>query len=244
MAQRNIKLTLEYDGTGYHGWQQQPNHRTIQAEVQSAVRALIQEEPVLIASGRTDSGVHALGQVVNFKSQTGLELRSIRDGLNCYLPSDIRVILVDDVPDSFHARFDAKGRRYRYFISRRIKAVGRQYAWFSKYDLTVSKMREASEHLLGTKAFTAFSKKNVEEKHYLCDVRHIQWMEQDDNLIMDIVANRFLHHMVRIIVGTLVEVGRGRYSPKDVQDILASGDRRRVGAVVPPHGLFLVDVSY
>ncbi|MFQ5676508.1 MAG: tRNA pseudouridine(38-40) synthase TruA [bacterium] len=241
---RNIKLVLEYDGTDFCGWQVQPDKRTVQGVLQDATRDLFQESVKIIGAGRTDAGVHALAQVANFETSSVLTLNAINQGLNTYLPSDVRVVKAEEVADKFHSRFDAVRRTYRYVISKRPRAIERQYGWFCKYKLKVTRLKEASEFLLGSHVFEAFSKISEDENHYLCDVESASWRETEENLIFAITANRFLHKMVRIIVGTLVDVGRGKLSPADVREILDSGDRKRAGFAAPPQGLFLVSVDY
>jgi len=241
---RNIKLVIEYDGTDFIGWQQQLEGRTIQGELIAALQNLLQESPVIYGAGRTDAGVHALEQVANFKTESALAGSSIKNGLNFYLPRDIHVIAAEDVDHDFHARFSAKSREYRYCIARRMKAIGRQYAWFCKYNLDLGKIKQASEYLVGEHMFSAFSKQNEEEKHYLSDVKQIEWRENGEEIIMQICANRFLHNMVRIIVGTMVQVGRGKLQPTDIRNILKSGKREDAGFTVPPYGLFLCKINY
>jgi len=241
---RNIKLVLEYDGTDFCGWQLQPKERTVQGTLESSLKQLLQESPTIYASGRTDAGVHALGQVVNFKTESELTLDSIQNGLNSYLPADVRVLGVAEVGETFHARYDAVKRTYRYVIAKKTLAVGRQYSWFCKYKLDLSKIRKASVFLIGKHSFEVFAKLNEQEKHYLCNVESVRWEESEEDLSFIISANRFLHHMVRIIVGTMTDVGRGKLLPEDVKGILASGDRKRVGSMAPAHGLFLVRVDY
>jgi tRNA pseudouridine38-40 synthase len=241
---RNIKLVLEYDGTDFCGWQLQPKERTVQGVLQSSLKQLLRESPTIYASGRTDAGVHALGQVANFKTENELTLDSIQNGVNSYLPADVRVLSVEEAGEEFHSRYDAVKRTYRYVIAKKMLAVGRQYSWFCKYKLDLSKIRTASEFLIGKHSFEAFAKLNEEEKHYLCNVESVKWEESEAKLSFTIRANRFLHNMVRIILGTMIDVGRGKLLPGDVQDILASMDRKRAGSVAPAHGLFLVRVDY
>lgn len=241
---RNIKLVIEYDGTDFCGWQWQPKGRTVQGVLQSSLKELMQESPTIYAAGRTDAGVHALGQVANFKTENSLDLNSIKLGLNSYLPPDVRVLSAEEVIESFHARFDAVKRTYHYVISKGATAIGRQYSWFCKYDLDLARMQKASEFLLGKHSFEAFSKFNQEEEHYLSNVESARWEETKDELRFKICANRFLRNMVRIIIGTLVDVGRGKMLPEDVKEILDSKDRKRAGCVTPAQGLFLVKVEY
>ncbi len=241
---RNIKLTLEYDGAHFCGWQWQPTGRTIQGALENAIEKLLQEKPKIIAAGRTDAGVHALGQVVNFKTESTLDLNSIRLGLNSYLPNESIVIKTEEVDEKFHARFAAIKRKYRYVISKRPRAIGRQYSWYCKYSLDLDKIKTASGYLIGEHVFAAFSKKIEDESHYLSNVESVDWQDTHDEIIMEICANRFLHNMVRIIVGTMVEVGRGRLKPEVIKNILGTKDRDKAGNNVPPQGLFLEKIYY
>lgn len=241
---RNVKLLIEYDGTDFLGWQWQPNGRTVEGVLKSSLQSLLQTQPKMYGSGRTDSGVHALAQVANFKTTSTLSIRQVRDGLNYYLPSDIRILSAEDVADDFHARHSAKGRLYRYVISKYQRAIGRQYAWFYKPELDVDSMNRAAEFLLGRHSFKAFARENPNERHYLCNVEQAGWRTKSDQLIFEIKANRFLHNMVRIIVGTLLEIGRRKKSPEVVSEMLLNEDKASAGTVVPPHGLFLVRVEF
>ncbi len=241
---RNIRIELEYDGTEFCGWQWQPVGRTIQGVLQDAGKQLLQQPIKIIGAGRTDAGVHALGQVANFKCESDLDLSAMRLGLNSYLPEDVRVLSAAEAAERFHSRFDASNRVYRYMISKRPRAIDRKYSWFCKYVLDIPRMKEAAGYLVGSHNFTAFSRINKDEPHYLCDVMSLEWHEVEDEVFMQVRANRFLHNMVRIVVGTLVEVGRGKLSPHDLQDILKAKDRARAGGAVPAHGLFLVNVNY
>lgn len=241
---RNIKLTLEYDGTDFCGWQWQPKGRTIQGTLLSSLKELLQESPVVTAAGRTDAGVHALGQVANFRTENTLNPNSIRLGLNSFLPSDVRILEAEEVDETFHARHDAVKREYRYVISKRPKAVGRQYSWYCRNNVDLDKIKKATEYLIGEHVFAAFAKPNAEEPHYLCNVDSTLWKETEDDIIFEICANRFLHNMVRTIIGTMVEVGRGKLAPVEIKNILESRNRHRAGFTAPPQGLFLVKVYY
>ncbi len=241
---RTIKLTLEYDGTNFYGWQYQPDLRTVQGELEQGLESLLQEKVTVIGSGRTDAGVHARGQVAHFRTRSALPLESIRLGLNTLTHDDLVILSVDQVGDDFHARYSATRRWYRYTISLRRRAIGRYYSWFCKYPLNLTAIREASQHLLGEHDFEAFCQAGAETPHFLSRVEEITWSERNDTLFVDIVANRFLHNMVRIIVGTLVMVGRGKLQPADVADILEKRDRKLAGFTVPAHGLCLMQVFY
>lgn len=241
---RNLKLTLQYDGTDFCGWQLQPRGRTVQGVFEAAAARLFQKPVRAVASGRTDSGVHALAQVVNLKTENPLGLSKIRLGLNRYLPPDVRVLHVEEAEASFHARFDAVRRVYEYRITTVPVAVGRQYTWFCRYRLNVHDMAVAAEFLQGDHVFEAFSKINPEEEHYRCVVESAAWKASGTTLFFEICANRFLHGMVRLIVGTLVDAGRGKIPPAFVGEILASRDRSLAGAAAPAQGLFLKEVMY
>ena len=241
---RNIKLTLEYDGTKFFGWQYQPDARTVQGEIERSLKQLLQEEVSLIGSGRTDAGVHAFAQVANFHTANPLDTQKIRSGLNALLPHDVVVHEVEEVEADFHARYSAKAREYRYVISKVMRAVGRQYSWFFPEALDVTLMQRASQVLVGEHDFSSFCQTDFEGNHYLCTLERIQWTEFKDEIVLEVVANRFLHNMVRIIVGTMIDVGRGKVPSGQVQTIRDARDRRTAGRTVPAHGLFLVRVIY
>ncbi len=241
---RNIKLTLEYDGSDFCGWQYQPQRRTVQGELESALSRLTQETIQTTVAGRTDAGVHALGQVVNFLYGGQLSLEVLQRGGNALLPPDVRIVGIEEVGLSFNARFDAVERHYRYYIRRHHQAIGRQYSWLVPYELDVEKMHEAVSGWSGEIDFRAFCQAGAEVPHHRCFIYHAAWQAVEDKIIFDIMANRFLHNMVRIIVGSCIEIGRGRWPVHAIQEILASGDRRRAGPTAPAHGLFLIRVGY
>ena len=240
----NYKLLLEYDGSDFFGWQVQPGLRTVQGELERAIEVLVKEKVNLICAGRTDRGVHALGQVANFKAAREMEPGVVLRALNAITPKDIVVRQVEVVEDDFHARFSAVARQYIYYLSLRPIAIGRHYAFYFPHVLDFERMKEASSHLLGEHNFEAFSKKMPEEKHYRCDVEAVEWVEEDHRIGFRIRANRFVHHMVRIILGTLLQVGRGILSVDQFKAILDQGDRRHPGFKAPPHGLFLEKIYY
>lgn len=244
MSQRNIKLTVEYDGTDFCGYQIQPNDRTVQAELERSLSMLTNAEVRLMAAGRTDSGVHALGQVVNFKTDSSLPLDVFIRGGNTRLPRDVRIIAAEEVDDDFHARYSARRRTYRYVITKKEKAVNRHYAWYYWNKLDVPKMNACCADILGSHDFSSFCQAKSEVDHFECDVRSAHWRETDADLIFEVTANRFLHNMVRTLVGTMVEIGDPRLYSAGMKEILLAKDRAAAGPTAPALGLFFVRVDY
>ena len=241
---RNIKLCIEYDGTDFYGWQVQTKKRTVQGELQEALGTLLNSDIGIIGAGRTDTGVHALGQVAHFKTDSDMEIATLYRGLNSLLPEDIVVHDVQEVPTDFHARFDAKSRRYQYRIVRGRKAIGRQFNWHCNYPLDVPSMVQATEPLRGKHNFRSFCSAGTEVKDHTCTLFNIKWSEQNGHLTLEAEADRFLQHMVRAIVGTIVEIGRGRWDISDAHRILEAKDRRKAGPTAPAQGLCLMEVTY
>ncbi len=242
--ERNLKLVLEYDGTDFSGWQRQPGLRTVQGELERGLEQLFQHPVSVTAAGRTDVGVHAAGQVVNVLTARRLQTKRILLGLNALLPPDIRVREVCEVPASFNARFSALVRVYRYRIVTRPRAIGRQYVWYYPRELNLEVMRQASLPLLGEHDFRSFCRAEAILPHYRCCVQELEWFHDGEEIWLDISANRFLHGMVRAIVGTLVEVGRGKIPPERITAMLQARDRRMAGPSAPAHGLCLLRVVY
>lgn len=244
---RNFKLTIEYDGSEYQGWQRQPNGPSIQSTIENALKRMTHQAITLIGSGRTDAGVHALGQVANFRCDTRIGPDEFQKGLNSILPDDIVIQACDEVPTEFHSRFDAKSKQYHYHILNQPlpKAVGRHYAWWIRRPLDLKAMREATHHLLGRHDFKAFEGAGSPRSH---TIRHIMLADltaQPDGIVrFGVEADGFLRYMVRNIVGTLVAVGRGDIDASRFKAILLSKDRNKAAATAPPHGLFLVKVNY
>jgi tRNA pseudouridine38-40 synthase len=241
---RNIKLTLEYDGTNFVGWQSQPNGRNVQDEITSVLDQVLQEPINLIGGGRTDSGVHARGQVANFKTNSSMSLNTLLNALNGTLPEDIYIHSAEEVDEKFHARFDAKERAYKYYIALKATAIGRQYQWFVKYDLNVSLMNQVAQQIIGEHDFESFTKADALVPHHRCTVFKSEWVKTPSMLTYEIRANRFLHGMVRALVGTMVDIGRGYIPVSQFHDIMAAKDRRKAGMAVPPSGLFLEEILY
>jgi len=243
---RRFKLVLEYEGTAYHGWQVQPELPTIQGVLQD-VLARIAGAPVQVTgAGRTDAGVHAFGQVASFSADLGLDPPTLRKALNANLPSDIVVCQVEEAPPDFDARRSARSKRYRYSILRRDYPS----AWYARHTLYVptpldaEAMAEAARAVIGTHDFSAFRAGTCTAKTPVRTVLDAAWRTAGDLWHFEITANAFLQHMVRILVGTFLEVGRGKRTPAEVAEILASRDRRRAGKTAPPQGLCLVQVHY
>ena len=239
-------ITLSYDGTRYHGWQIQPNGDSIQQRLQEALSTLLRQPIEVVGAGRTDTGVHARMMVAHFDfSPFKGELERISYMLNRLLPPDIAVQEIRQVPDDMHARFSATSRTYHYFIHTHKDPFIYAYSWQVPYKLDFGKMNEAAQVLLEYKDFTSFSKVNTDTKTNLCDIKEAHWDEEaPGQWCFTITANRFLRNMVRAIVGTLVEVGRGKLSIEDVRRIIEAKDRCQAGESVPGKALFLVDIKY
>ncbi|OQY03882.1 MAG: tRNA pseudouridine(38-40) synthase TruA [Desulfobacteraceae bacterium 4572_123] len=245
--QKNFKLTIEYDGTHFHGWQRQLTDRTIQGEIERALCKICNEKITLIGSGRTDAGVHALGQTANFRSSSRLGADEFQKALNSLLSSDIVIRACEAAAESFHARFDACSKIYNYrILNRKIPmAIGRQYVWFIPLDLDLPAIQSAMAHLKGEHDFKAFEGTGSPRAHTVRNIYRIDLIEKKEGcVIFEIQANGFLRFMVRNIVGTLVDVGLGRTEADEVKNILMSRDRGRAGATAPPQGLFLMQVCY
>ncbi len=238
------RLDLEYDGTDYAGWQLQEEVRTVQGVVEASVFALFQEECRVHAGGRTDAGVHASGQVAHFRAAKHRDPASVKRALNAILPYDVRVRDVTLVGHEFHSRFSAKWRGYEYRIAREPIAVGRQYAWYCPRRLDLTALNLAAGSVVGTHRFRSFSHYNPDERHYLSDVYDAKWNVSNDSLIFHIEANRFLHGMVRLLVGTFVWAGSGKIDPGSIPQILAAQDIAHAGPKAPACGLNLKVIGY
>ena len=245
--EKTFKLVVEYDGTAFHGWQRQKNDRTVQETVETALTRMTGAPVVLIGSGRTDAGVHALAQTAGFRTRSRLNAGAIVNGLNSLLPDDVVIRDCVGMPDTFHARFDVKFKHYRYHIRNDPlpAAIGRHFAWQIRKPLDRAAMARAAGLLVGTHDFKAFEGAGSPRAHTVRTVlRSTVHATEAGQLIYDVAADGFLRFMVRNIVGTLVEVGLGKRLPEEVQAILESKDRSCAGVTAPPQGLFLVDVMY
>jgi tRNA pseudouridine38-40 synthase len=237
---------LEYDGRAYSGWQYQPGLRTLQDEVQRALSRVADSPVATVCAGRTDAGVHASGQVLHFDSDAARSERAWRLGANTYLPSDVSLLWVREVPDQFHARFSATARSYRYFIlnrdSRPALAAGR--ATWERRPLDAARMHDCAQVLVGEHDFSAFRAIECQAKSPVRHVERIAVTRDGEWLQVAITANAFLHHMVRNVTGLLMAIGQGDSPPERVATVLASRDRRTNAATAPPDGLYLAAVRY
>jgi len=240
------RLLLEYDGTDYHGWQLQPNARTLQGVLETALATVLRHPARVHAAGRTDAGVHALGQVATFQTERAIEVRELRKALNALTPVDLAIREVAPVPETFDARRSATSRVYEYRIWNQPwrSAFWHRYTWHVARALDVRAMRAAAALLVGEHDFSAFRASDCESESRIRRVLHSGLTETENLCTYRIQANAFLKHMVRAIVGTLVLVGSGDLAADDVARILASRDRGQAGATAPPQGLCLVAVSY
>lgn len=242
---RNLRFLIEYDGTRYSGWQRQAEDPTIQGALEDALRSILREEVSVIGAGRTDAGVHAAGQVANCRTASSMDPGQVLRGVNALLPDDIVVLRSEEVRESFHARFDAVARRYTYSVALAPTALDRHRVWHVRYRLDLPLMAEAAGIILGTHDFTSFCKADSEVSGHNCSVRNAVWEEAGrGRLMFTITADRFLHGMVRALVGTMIDVGRGYSSVDDFRDALLRRHRNAAGPAAPPSGLVLEEVFY
>ena len=239
-------LGIEYDGTSYNGWQRQKTGLGVQQRVEEALTIVANENVEVVCAGRTDTGVHASGQVVHFDSQSERSNRGWLLGANTNLPADIAVTWAQPVDDEFHARFSATARRYRYLILNRLQrsALHRDRAWWVYEPLDAERMHESAQHLVGKHDFSAFRAAGCQARTAVREISQIAVTRCDDWLTLEVTANAFLQHMVRNITGTLAAVGQGEQDIDWIGTVLESRDRKAGGIAAPPHGLTLVGVDY
>jgi len=241
---RNIKLEIEYDGTNFHGWQMQPKLRTVQGEIQEKLETILGHEVNLIGAGRTDVGVHALGQVANFETTSKLAQNSIMNGLNGLLPGDIAIKEIEEVDLDFNSRYWAKSRLYNYRIHLGKSAILRNYVWEVLYSLNLENIFRATKKIQGKHDFSSFCVAESTKDNNVCHVFSAHWEKSGDERIFKIEADRFLHTMARSLVGTFIEVGRGYFSVSDFVNIMEAKDRKKAGPTAPACGLYLVKIEY
>ena len=245
MSQKNLKLIVEYDGTDFLGWQIQKTGRTVQGEIESALKKIFNTESItLIGSGRTDSGVHAKAQPAHVKIESDMELDKIQNAINGNIGRDVWVRNCEFVNDDFHARFDAKEREYRYFLTNSYSTINRKKEWFLPRELDIKLLNNCVEIIRGTHNFTRFCKANAEVENKVCNVFKAEWNFDDGSGKFMIQANRYLQHMVRYLVGTMVEVARGRYTVQQFESMIHNEENDLMVYRAPAHGLFLWRVSY
>jgi len=255
MPPRNIKVTVRYDGTEFHGWQKQPDTRTVQGEIEHAFQKVFRTPCLTQGASRTDAGVHAAGQAVNFLTEIDIEPNKIMAALNSKLPGDIRLTDANEVPADFNCRFDSKGKIYHYFIlnSPQPFPTLRNYSFHTPKELDASAMKKAAAYMKGEEDYASFGNKTEKDENTNCNLEHVTVERplfpllgeaQDKLLRIEVKGDRFLYKMVRTIAGTLVEVGKGRLSPEKICDIINSRDRAKAGPTLKPNGLYLMKVLY
>lgn len=243
---RNIKIIIEYDGTNFYGWQKQPGLRTVEGTIEESIKKILQENIKIIGAGRTDSGVHASGQVANFLSNTENKLNTILYRLNKILPEDIRIKSIKEVNKDFHARYKAKSKLYRYIIfNERISSpLNQLYSFHVPMKLNVSKMKKAKKYLTGKHDFSSFATSGSFTRDFIRTINKITIQKKGKFIHIKFKAKSFLRNMVRNIVGTLIEIGKGNISPESIKDILNVKDRRKIPKSASPQGLCLVKIEY
>lgn len=244
---RNIKLTIEYDGKDFNGWQKQPDKLNIQGTIEKAIEQITGEVVDLNASGRTDRGVHALGQVANFKTNSNLPIEKFSIALNSNLKKSIRIKQAEEVEENFHSRLSCKRKTYRYVInnSQYGTAIYRNLETHIPMKLDIEKMQEAVKYFVGEHDFKAFKASGTSSKSSVRTIYDAKVIKMpDDKIWIELTGSGFLYNMVRIISGTLVEVGMGKIEPKEIENIIKSQKRENAGKTLPPQGLYLVNVEY
>lgn len=239
-------IRLAYKGTSYHGWQIQPNGNTVQEEITKGLRLILQQPNLtIVGAGRTDTGVHAKDFYLHFNTSSRIDKpKDLIFKLNRFLSSNIVIYDLFEVAPDFHARFDAQLREYRYFITTKKDPFAQDTAWYLYGDLDMDRMNNAALILLRYSDFTSFSKLHTQVKTNNCSIDYAYWEKKENRLVFKIAADRFLRNMVRAIVGTLIEVGRGKINEKQFEEIIKSKDRSRAGESAPAQGLFLWRIEY
>ena len=243
---RNIKLTIEYDGKDFNGWQKQPNKLNIQGNIEKVISEITKEEIELIGSGRTDAGVHAIGQVANFKTNSNIPIEKFAIAINSRLKKSIIIKKAEEVPERFHSRYNCKKKTYRYIInnSDMWSAIYRNLEYNIKMPLNLENMKKASKYFEGEHDFSAFKASGTSSKSSVRTIYSADVKKENERIIIELTGNGFLYNMVRIISGTLVEVGLGKIRPEEIKDIIDSKNRQMAGKTLPPYGLYLVEVNY
>ena len=243
---RNIKLLIEYDGKGFNGWQKQPNKLNIQGEIERAIGEITGEKIDLIASGRTDAGVNAIGQVANFKTKSLIPAEKFPYAINSKLKKSIVIKSAEEVPERFHSRYSVKEKTYRYTInnSEQGTAIYRDMEYHFPIKLNVEKMIKAIKYFEGEHDFSGFKASGTSSKSSVRTIYRTKLWKENDRIYIEITGNGFLYNMIRIIAGTLLDVGQGKIKPEEITDIINSKDRKRAGRTLPANGLCLMEVKY
>lgn len=243
---KNYKLIIQYDGTNYAGWQIQLNLMTVQEKITTALETLTREKINLIGSGRTDTGVHAFGQAANFRCENELDIYKFKYSLNSILPNDISVTSMEEVDEDFHARFDAKQRAYLYFLHEYKSPFYKKYSYeYSGFKgLSIDKLNEISKTILGAHDFTSLSRKNAEVENKDCEIYNIHWKRTGGFIVFYINANRYLHGMVRTIVGSVLHAEKNNLDKDYLLEVIDKKDREAAAESAPAKGLFLYKVKY
>ncbi len=243
---RNIKLIIEYDGKKFGGWQKQPNKLNIQGEIEKAIEEITGEAVELNASGRTDAGVHSLGQTANFKTNSEIDISKMAIAINSKLKQSIRIIKAEEVDEKFHARYSCKGKKYKYVInnSKYGSAIYRDLEYHMPIKLNVEAMQKGIKYFEGEHDFKSFKASGTSSKSSVRTIYSAKVIEDGERIIVELEGNGFLYNMVRIISGTIVDVGLGKIKPEEIPEIIESKDRTRAGKTLPPQGLYLVEVYY
>lgn len=243
---RNIKLTIEYDGTNYAGWQRQKDVKTIQQKIEEAIKSITGESLEVIGASRTDAGVHARGFVANFKTDSLIPVEKLKPAINTKLPEDIVIVNAEEVSEDFHSRYSSKGKLYSYTIINKPDpiAIGRNYAYYYKKELNYEAMQVACKYFIGKHDFAAFKSTGSSVKTSIRTISKAYLTKEEHKITFFVEADGFLYNMVRIIVGTLIDVGLGKISPESIPDIIKSRNRNKAGKTVPAGGLCLEFVYY
>ncbi len=245
MSIKNFKLTIQYDGTSYSGWQIQKDQDTIQGKLKDCIGKIARQDNVnVVGSGRTDSGVHALGQVANFKIDTNMDEEDLRKAINANIPKDIKVINSEIVDEKFNSRFSAKKREYIYKIKKVLSPFDYKYYWLYKYDINIDTLNKCAAIILENKDFSNFCRKSPDIEDYSCSIYKSLWNIENNVLEYNVKANRFLHHMVRMLVGTMLEVSRGRLEIEEFEKMLNNNVDSKKILTAPAMGLYLYKVYY
>jgi len=243
---RNIKLVIEYDGKKFGGWQKQPTKLNIQGEIEEAIKEITGEQVELTASGRTDAGVHSLGQVANFKTNSKIDIQKFAFAINSKLKKSIVIKSAEEVEENFHARYNCKGKKYRYIInnSEQGTAIYRDLECHIPQKLNVDDMKSAIKYFEGEHDFKGFRASGTSSKSSVRTIYKAEVLQNEDKIIIELTGNGFMYNMVRIIAGTIVDVGLGKIKAEQIPDIINSKDRTKAGKTLPAHGLYLVEVYY